>query len=192
MCRPDCNRANLARDGPILQGPQAFLTSISRELGLFIDHCLSFPRDKYSGYDLRVDFDQIRKAITFVPKGNQSTADPGRDDDGDNTGGVIQPLPWRNAPKSDGSTIEFNERLKRCQESMHRFAMHTPFYYLAFEKRASNKSAKGKATRVRRSGGGPKAVSKDAGKKKMKRKAQDVEDEDQGLFRSICHGANRH
>ena len=178
--RPDCNRANLARDGPILQGPKAFLTSISREFSLFVDHCLYFSRDKYPDYELCVDHDQIRKAITFRYKGDQSGGGPERDDE--DADGVIWPLLWRNAPKSDGSTIEFNERRERCNEVMHRFAMHTPFYFLAFEKRASNQSGKGKATGVQRSERGVKAVNKGAGREQRKRKVQDVEDEDQGLF----------
>jgi hypothetical protein len=129
-----------------------------------------------------VDYNQIFKAITFRYTGDQSDAGSGQDDE--DAEGVIWPLLWRNAPKSDGSTVEFNERLERCREFMHRFAMHTPFYYLAFEKHASDKGGKGKATRVQRSEGGVKAVNMNAGRKQRKRKVQDVEDEDQGLFQA--------
>lgn len=43
---------------------------------------------------------------------------------------ALSPLPWRNAPKPDGSNTEFNERLDRCRTYLHRFAMHTPYYLL--------------------------------------------------------------
>jgi len=43
---------------------------------------------------------------------------------------ALNPLPWKNAPKSDGSIAEFNKRLNHCREYLHKFAMHTPYYFL--------------------------------------------------------------
>ena len=43
---------------------------------------------------------------------------------------ALNPLPWKNAPKPDGSIAEFNKRLNHCREYLHKFAMHTPYYFL--------------------------------------------------------------
>lgn len=148
--RPDCNRANLARDGPILQGPQAYLTTIARELALLIDHTLSFPRTQHEDYNVHVDYDMIFGALSLTPKEDHMSLITGSSDgnggdngtDDGNGGGtsdydddcgaqkVIQPLPWKNAPKPDGSTTEFQERLERCSKYMHHFATHTPYHFL--------------------------------------------------------------
>jgi hypothetical protein len=124
-----------------VQGPAAYLTTLTREFGLFIDHCTSFSRDEIKDYDLLVDYEAIFSALRLERKTPQQDGE-----DEDAAPDVIRPLPWRNAPKPDGSTTEFKERLEQCREFMHCFAMHTPYYFLEWKK--GEGKGKGKAVDV--------------------------------------------
>ena len=66
--RPDCIRGNLARDGPVLQGPQAYLTTLTREIALMIDHTLSFSQNRHPDYAVHVDYEKIFQAFTIKPR----------------------------------------------------------------------------------------------------------------------------
>ena len=63
--RPDCIRGNLARDGPVLQGPQAYLTTLTREIALMIDHTLSFSQNRHPDYAVHVDYEKFFQAFTI-------------------------------------------------------------------------------------------------------------------------------
>ena len=136
--RPVSNQANLVCDGPILQGPQAHLTSITREVALVTSHLLRAYVGDLPGYIQDVDYNQIIAAIKLKHRDGEPTR-------------VIQPIPWQNAPKPDGSTAEFNTKLERCREYLHHFAMHTPEYLLAFNKhKQSSNRGKRPASKKRR------------------------------------------
>jgi hypothetical protein len=176
--RPDCNRSNLVRDGPILQGPQAHLTAVAREFALTADHLFAHFRSHYDEYDIIVDINQIIGGIKMRPKVQGVGADVGENVE-DQEGGihndkapvVIQALPWTNAPKPDGCTAEFKEWLEECREYMHNFAMHTPYYFLAHDSRMK------KATTMPK-----KAVDVGKGRREKKRRAPDTDEDDEGWF----------
>ena len=121
--RPDCMRANLARDGPSLQGPQALLTTFSREAGLLIDHSFAILGRQYPDYDFNIDYGTLFNSFSMTRK---ATTGEGRD--GEPV--VIRPIPWENAPAADGSTEEFKKRLETCRKFLENFAMHTPCYFI--------------------------------------------------------------
>jgi hypothetical protein len=131
--RPSSNKANLAHDGPSLQGPQALLTAITRETVLVLDHVYATLGGQYTDYETNVDYDMIFKAISMKPK------NPTGGDGGDTAG--IHPLPWVNSPMADGSTTEFVRRLEECHTFMDRFAMHTPQYFINMARKKNNDPA---------------------------------------------------
>lgn len=88
---------------------------------MVIAHILGVFVEDDSGYVLDVNYAQLISAIKLERR-NGDTVD------------IIQPTPWLNAPKPDGSTVEFKSKVKRCQDYLHRFAMHTPEYFLTFSK----------------------------------------------------------
>jgi hypothetical protein len=136
--RPVSNQANLVCDGPILQGPQAHLTSITREVALVTSHLLRAYVGDLPGYIQDVDYNQIIAAIKLKHQDGKTTQ-------------VIRPIPWPNAPKPDGSTAEFKMKLEGCQKYLHHFAMHTPEYFLAFNKhKQSTNRGKQPASKKRR------------------------------------------
>lgn len=319
--RPDCIRGNLARDGPVLQGPQAYLTTLTREIAIMIDHTLSFSQNRHPDYAVNVDYEKFFQAFTIRPRtqheggdGEQSppmgesdgidvhqgyggimddddedfdvyglvvddkdrdeedtesnnsnmddgkldggelydsrTGDKGLDNSGTGDGGpgnselkysrmginelsdyrmgdgeasdfqmdngelgnsgigdgadvcttgnadglgmdwirprlitsitykgsfpaALNPLPWRNAPKPDGSNAEFNENLTYCRNYLHGFAMHTPYYLLNLKsKDIRPQDARG--VTVAGVGKGAAMGKNTNGGKKQKRKASEV------------------
>jgi len=160
---------------------------------------LSFPRTQHEDYDVNVDYDMIFRALSLAPKKDHvgpttDSSNSNNTDDGDNgtgggddgtgdrdgTGGnkdnnwaqvAVRPLPWKNAPKPDGSTIEFQERLGVCHEFMYHFAMHTPHYFLSHNPGMRIKHG-------RAPGGVTTPVQKRATTKK--RKAPDMDEDEEG------------
>lgn len=122
--RPDCNKANLARDGLSVQGPQALLTSYSRETALVVDHLYAMLRPQFPEYDINVDYNAISNAISMTPRVTNE-----EDDGGESP--AIRPTPWENGPSANGSTEGFKKRMEECGEYMHHFAMHTPQYFIS-------------------------------------------------------------
>ena len=118
--RPDCMKANLARDGPSLQGPQAHLTTFSRETALLVDHAFATLSNQYPDHELNIDYKTLLSSISMT---RRATNGEGHDV-------VIRPIPWENAPAVDGSTDAFNEHLETCRKFLEDFAMHTPYYFL--------------------------------------------------------------
>ena len=57
------------------------------------------------------------------------------------TRNVIRPLPWLNAPKGNGSKIQFSRRLARCQKKMAHLASHTPEHFLTHQEEKPQKKA---------------------------------------------------
>ena len=118
--RSDCNQANLARDGLSVQGHQAFLTTISREVDLIYNQVVAVVNGELKGYKVHVDYNRIAEAIWME-----------EDDKGDDEHRtVIHPEPWKYAPATDGSTAQFEKDLKECRDFMEDFAMHTPYYFI--------------------------------------------------------------
>lgn len=120
-CRLDCTSANLARDGPSIQGPQALISTVLREVGLILNHVLAELRAQYPDYTIEVDFNRLFEAVSMVEANREDGETPA----------VIHPIPWANAPASDGSTVEFKNRLSEYRAFMDAFAKHTPFYFLS-------------------------------------------------------------
>ena len=116
-------KANLARDGPSMQGPQALLTTFSREAGLLIDHSFAILSSQYPDHDLNIDYGTLLGSILITRR-----ATNGEGHDGEPV--VIRPIPWENAPAADGSTEEFKQRLEICRKFLENFAMHTPCYFI--------------------------------------------------------------
>ena len=135
-CRPTTHQANLVRDGPILQGPQAYLTTVARNIALANSYFFQGFIGDHKGYVPHVDYQQLMAAFKL------------RRVDG-NTTDVIEPTPWPDAPKPDGSTVEFEAKLKSCQEYLHNFAMHTPEYFLTFNKQRQQTSSRRKQLSTR-------------------------------------------
>ena len=170
--------ANLACDGLIVQGLQAHLTTMMRELVLCMDHTVSFPRPLYeeSGYELEMDYNFIFQGAKLRRKGN-----------GEGSGGlpeVIQPLPWGNAPNANGSIVGFRKKLDGCLEFMSRFSMHTPHYFLEHHRKQSTSKGKNKtpngATTSTGKGAAKKSTGAGGGKKQSKRKAPDTDEDEEG------------
>jgi hypothetical protein len=93
---------------------------------------------------------------------------------------VIRPLPWVNAPKADGSTSEFKERLAWCKAKMDHLASHTPHHFLKHHKR--QEAADQQKKRVNTSQGvKQKAVDKGQSRR-QKRKVCDEDEDDAGMF----------
>lgn len=136
--RPDCSKANLARDGPSLQGPRELLTTILREFALFADHLFATLRPQYPNYTLNVDYDTLFKTVSMRPEAGNKEGN-GKEP------AVIGPIPWENAPAADGNTAVFKRRLKECREFMHHFSMHTPHCFIEHQLNSN---------RVEGSGGG--------------------------------------
>jgi hypothetical protein len=105
-----------------------------------------------------VNYAMIFNALTLTPKDDRQHNVGPSESNGDSAGGtgvvqdndrapvVIQPLPWENAPKADGSTTEFEERLEECHEFMHHFAMHTPHFFLGHVAKSAKAQALESAT----------------------------------------------
>jgi hypothetical protein len=117
--RPNSERANLARDGPSVQGPLALITTISREVALMVDQVFAVFRSQYPDHNVRVDYNAIFEAISMSKKAV----------DGESGGGepvTFHPIRWANTPPADGCTQEFVGRLQEYRNFMDHFAMHTP------------------------------------------------------------------
>jgi hypothetical protein len=99
-----------------VQGPEALISTIFRELELLINHVLQVLREQYPDYTIEADYSQMCPAISMVKNGG---------------GEVFHPIPWLRGPAPDGSTVEFESNLRKCEDFMHTFAMHTPVYFLA-------------------------------------------------------------
>ena len=120
-----------------MQGPQAHLTSLVREIALVNAYIFQSLSEVPQGYIQEVDYDQIIAAFRL------------RHVDGD-VMDVIKPAPWHNTPKPDGSTVEFEAKLKTYQACLHLFAMHTLEYFLTFNKQNQPTSNKRKRSSNRR------------------------------------------
>jgi hypothetical protein len=91
---------------------------------------------------------------------------------------VIRPLPWANAPKADGSTFEFKERLAWCKEQMEHLANHTPHHFLTHMNKAAHQEKK----TVSESNGVKQKVVDKGQSRKQKRKVRDGDEDDAGMF----------
>jgi hypothetical protein len=161
-----------------MQGPTAYLSSVTRELSLILDQLL---HSHNAYYELSMDHGIFTRALSI-----QLKKDSGDDGGGDGEGSeedkecvTIRALPWENAPKADGSTVEFREQLALCQKKMDHFANHTPYYFLTHQKTIKVAGQKEK-TGGKQQQGGLKAVGQGKGRG-QKRKACD-EDDDDGKF----------
>ena len=197
-----------------MQGPTAYLSSVTRELSLILDQLL---HSHNAYYELSMDHGIFAGALSIKLKkdrgnGGDSKGSGGGEGDangeggggGDDGGGdgegseeedeecgdgegseedkecvTIRALPWENAPKADGSMVEFREQLALCQKKMDHFANHTPYYFLAHQKTIKVVGQKEK-TGGKQQLGGLKAVGQGKGRG-QKRKACD-EDDDNGKF----------
>lgn len=166
----------------ILQGPQAHLTSVTRELILVEAHTLGHLAKSYPDHTIHHE----PMSVWLEPKQKQLEGPSGSNDeeattntgDNDETGGRIYPLSWENAPKSDGCMVEFDRQMEICDRYMVHFGLHTPQTFLRAQREATgadmSTSGGKKGTPVRRavqkSGGGE-------GGRRSKRKAADDDNE---------------
>ena len=146
---------------------QAFITALSRECCLVIDHTVSFARIEQEDYEITVDYNKILEAWSVIP----------RRKDGEVEQMPIKPLRWENAPEVDGSTDKFHQQLEVSRKFMHNFAMHTPHYFLAYEAAQVPKSTTSKAPKTNR-------VVATGGRtnRQKKRKASDLDEDEEGWF----------
>lgn len=126
-----------------------------------------------------MDFNLFFSAFSLKHKTHhQHGEDLGVGDDSDKEGVEVQPLPWKNAPKADGSTAEFKQQLEEYQKFMHRFSMHTPHYFLAYDSRAQvSESATAPAQKQVTAKVVRRTVDAGEGRRQRKRKAPEVDEE---------------
>ena len=166
--RPDSDKANLARNGPVVQGHQPFITALTHQNHLITDHFTAIARKQIEGnYVMRYEPAKVYLESTCAdgPNGAHTRIDP---------------IHWEGGPTPDGDTSDFEKTLARCQKYLHHFAMHTAHCFMqalpTLEK--VNPRVLEQATRAAKPSGGGE-------KRRRKREAPpDTDVDEAGWFRT--------
>lgn len=108
--RTSTNRTSLVRDGQLVQGPQAWITSFARNFALIAHSALAGSDGVYGG---AIDWNQL--VTSFSVAGSD--------------GSRVSAIPWEDTLDL-GSDASFRQQLAECQAKMEHLAMHTPRHFL--------------------------------------------------------------